>query len=125
MNNRNLILKSVNILCSILLFVALLHLPIKYYRFLRVVVFIGSLLIILNKEVKLLWKLFFLPIAILFNPIIPVYLYFKSYWIPLDIIAGVLFLLIVFFGYEDNKVPKKEKGNKQKITNRNMYKIKY
>ncbi|WP_272149542.1 DUF6804 family protein [Tenacibaculum aiptasiae] len=119
------IAKTINIICAILLFIALLNLPIKYYRFLRTVIFIGSLLVILNKDIKLFWKLTFLPIALLFNPIFPVYLYFKSYWMPLDIISGVLFLLIVFLAYESRKELKKEKKTKQKIKNRNMYKVKY
>ena len=39
------------------------------------------------------WLLIFILIAFLFNPIIPVYLLNKLYWIPIDIISGVFFLL--------------------------------
>ncbi len=35
-------------------------------------------------------------ILIIFNPFIPIYLYRKSLWIPIDTITGILFLLIAF-----------------------------
>lgn len=125
MKYKNIILRIVNVLCAIFLFTALLHMPIEYYRFLRIVIFIGSLLIILNKDLKLFWKLIFLPISFLFNPIIPIYLYFKPYWMPIDIIGGILFLLITFLAYKSKEKLNKPKKNNQKFKNRNMYKIKY
>lgn len=54
----------------------------------------------------------FCLIAVLFNPIYPIYLYIKSYWIPIDIITGVLFLLVVFYDVAESKT--KEKGTKNK-----------
>lgn len=86
--------RYVSLLCAIALFVAVLSLPIIYYAGLRVLVFIGALLIIIKHyKAKNYWLLLFIGIAILFNPIIPIYLYQKALWIPLDIIAGLLFLL--------------------------------
>ncbi|MDO5969671.1 hypothetical protein Q4Q35_07615 [Flavivirga aquimarina] len=90
-------LKPVSIICAFLLFIAVLKLPIEYYTFLRIVIFIGSLLVIVSLLKQVIWVIIFSIIAILFNPIIPIYLYHKSYWIPIDIIAGILFLLILFF----------------------------
>lgn len=100
-------IKPVSIICASLLFLAVLKMPIGYYTLLRVVVFIGALLTILSLYDKIIWAIIFTAIAILFNPIIPVYLYLKAYWIPLDIITGILFLLILFF--------EKPKKGKQKI----------
>ena len=118
---RKRIIIVFNIICAFLLLIALLHLPIQYYRFLRIIVFVGCLLIIINKEVPFFWKLIFLPIAILFNPILPVYLYLKPYWMPLDVVAAILFLLIAFYGY---KTKTKEIVKESKNETRNMYKIK-
>ncbi len=99
-------IKVMSTICACLLFVAVLNLPIEYYTVLRIVVFIGSLLVIASLLKMNNWTIVFGVIAILFNPITPVYLYLKPYWIPIDIISGILFLLILFF----NK-PKKEIKN--------------
>jgi len=86
-----------SIFCALLLFIAVLHLPIAYYRFLRVVVFIGALLVMFrNKKEWLFWTMSFAGIAILFNPILPIYLYKRSIWMPIDIVVGILFLLDCF-----------------------------
>lgn len=107
----------VSIICALLLFIALLHLPIAYYRFLRVVVFIGALLVVYrNWKDWLFWSVLFVGIAILFNPILPIYLYKRSVWMPLDIIVGILFLVEGFLKKEKKKkadvsevnAPKKE-----------------
>lgn len=114
----------VNVFCAISLFIAIASLPIVYYTFLRVIVFAGCILIIISKNVHVYWKLLFVPIMVLFNPLYPVYLYLKPYWIPLDILAGILFLLTTFYNYNNQK-EKKKKTKKQVINNRNMYKIKH
>ena len=114
-----------NVFCGLALFTAVNYLPIKYYTFLRIIVFIGCLLILFNKKVNYYWKLPFIPIALLFNPIIPVYLYIKSYWIPLDIIAGILFLLVSFYGYTNSHKKENKKKSKKLTKNRNMYNIKH
>jgi hypothetical protein len=36
----------------------------------------------------------------LFNPIVPIYLYQKSFWMPIDLVTGVLFL---FYGFRETK----------------------
>nr|WP_272860974.1 DUF6804 family protein [Aureisphaera galaxeae] len=90
----------------------ILHLPIEYYTFLRIVVFIGSLWVILSRVKTWYWVALFSVVAIVFNPIYPVYLYQKSKWIPIDIVVGILFLLQVF-------APKKRTDQSQKATIRN------
>lgn len=117
----------VNIVCALALFIGIANLPIQYYSFLRTLTFIGCILILFHKKVALEWKLPFIPIAVLFNPIFPMYLYLKPYWIPMDIIAGILFLLISYYGYHGKQTKKKNevKETHQKSKNRNMYNVKY
>jgi len=43
-------IKTVCIICACLLFIAVLELPIKYYTFLRVIVFIGAMLIVITPK---------------------------------------------------------------------------
>ena len=77
------------------LFLAIIDLPIGYYTFLRILVTIGASSVILTEISKGInfWIIIFGIIAILFNPIIPVYLNDKSVWIPIDIIAAIFFLI--------------------------------
>lgn len=86
------------IFCAICLFIAVLNLPIGYYTFLRITVTIGAVLVMIKGRNKILnfWFLSFAVIAVLYNPVAPIYLYEKSKWIPIDIITGVLFLLVKF-----------------------------
>lgn len=103
--------RYVSLICAITLFVAVLSLPIIYYTGLRVLVFIGALLIIIKHyKAKNYWLLFFIGIAILFNPIIPIYLYQKALWIPLDIIAGLLFLLDFLWSFKTTSKKEVTKG---------------
>ncbi|GAA3644545.1 DUF6804 family protein [Flavivirga jejuensis] len=81
-----------SIICAILLFMAVLKAPREYYWLLRTVVSIGAVLVII-KNITTYWVLLFLIVAILFNPIFPIYLYKKVLWMPLDIITGLLFLI--------------------------------
>ncbi|MFC4635492.1 DUF6804 family protein [Dokdonia ponticola] len=98
----------VSTICALLLFIAVFHLPAGYYRFLRVVVFIGALLVVYrNRKDWLFWTILFACIVILFNPILPIYLYKRSIWMPLDIIVGILFLIEGFL--------KKEKQEEDEI----------
>ncbi|MBQ4819614.1 DUF6804 family protein [Aquimarina sp. MMG016] len=106
-------IKVISTICACLLFAAVFNLPIEYYTILRIVVFIGSLLIIDALVRKNIWVLVFGVIAILFNPIIPMYLYIKSYWIPIDIASGILFLLVLFFDKPKRETKKIEKKRRE------------
>jgi len=89
MNTIKTYTKRVSFLCAILLFLAVLKLPMEYYRFLRVIVFVGALLIVIkNYKEQLFWVFLFIGIAILFNPVF--------IWMPIDIVVGILFLLDCF-----------------------------
>lgn len=100
-------LRYFRIFCAVCAFAAVLNFPIGYYTFLRIVITIGALLILIFglKHIRSFWYISFSIILILYNPILPVYLYDKSRWIPLDIVTGILFLLVRF--EEENKPIKK------------------
>jgi len=80
--------------CTVALFIALGNLPIGYYTFLRILVTIGALAVIFSEyqNGSTSWIILFLLVAILFNPILPIYLGRKSAWVVPDLLAGLLFL---------------------------------
>jgi len=88
-------MKILLIVNSALLFIAIANMPIGYYTFLRITIFVSTLIYICynyNKE-STLWLIIFGTIAILFNPILPIYLHDKSKWAPLNFISAILFLI--------------------------------
>ena len=98
-------MKTLLLICAGLLFLGVADLPIGYYTFLRIVVIIGSIAVIVNelKNGLNFWAIAFILIAVLFNPIIPVYFNDKSVWTPIDIIAGILFIVKTFSDNNDTK----------------------
>lgn len=86
-------MKAIALAAAALLFLALAQLPIGYYTFLRIAITIAAVLMIFDsyKERVNIWSIAFGIIAIVFNPIIPVYLYQKDKWMPIDIGAAILF----------------------------------
>ncbi len=79
-----------------LLFIGIADLPIGYYTFLRIVVFISSCLIALGSyaqddEINF-GVILFAVIALLFNPICPIYLRDKEVWSVIDAITGVIYV---------------------------------
>ncbi|WKD86419.1 hypothetical protein KCTC32516_01794 [Polaribacter huanghezhanensis] len=97
MKESTYIFRTVSVICALALFIATLNLPIVYYLPLRVIVFIGALLFAITNYKHLFILMTFCLIAVLFNPIYPIYLYVKLYWIPIDLITGILFLLAAFY----------------------------
>jgi hypothetical protein len=88
-------MKSLLLICAALLFIGLIDLPIGYYTLLRIVVTIGAVAVVVSEFQNGLniWVLIFGLIAVLFNPIIPVYLNDKSAWMQIDIIGGIIFII--------------------------------
>ena len=74
-----------NKIIAIMLFIGVLPMPIDYYDILRFAVSAVALLNIFRE------KYIYIPILIIFNPIIPVYLYDKAIWAIIDIVAGMVF----------------------------------
>ena len=70
---------------AVMLFLGTLPLSGGYYDLLRIVVSIAALINVLRGS------FLFIPILILFNPIVPVYLYDKGLWTMIDIASGIAF----------------------------------
>jgi len=94
--NKNNFTKYFIILSIFMLFGAIAEWPYGYYTFLRWITCITSILVVLQAfEKNIDWaKVVFIIIAILFNPLAPIYLS-RSTWIPLDIITAVLFIYAI------------------------------
>jgi len=101
-------MKALFVFCGICCFMALAKWPIEYYTFLRVMVSLGALVAIYYFFIQkdFWWVIVFGIILILFNPIIPIYLYRKSLRMPLDIIVGLLFYALVFLRKKSIKITK-------------------
>lgn len=87
-------MKLIYLTTGILCFIGILHLPIGYYTFLRMIVFIASFLFAYQEFQKTgitFWIIVFGIIGILFNPVFPIYLYDKGIWVVIDIIVGIIF----------------------------------
>lgn len=86
-------MKSILIISSVLLLFAIAPLPIGYYTLLRIVISFSAAFVIFNEIEKgiSVWIILFGLIAILFNPISPIYLHDKNSWIPLDIASALIF----------------------------------
>ncbi len=91
-------MKTLLLICAGLLFLGLADLPIGYYTILRIIVTIGSVAVVITEFKKgfNLWVIIFGFIAVIFNPLFPVYLNGKSAWIPIDIIGGIIFIIKSF-----------------------------
>jgi hypothetical protein len=86
-------MKTLLLICTGLLLLALTDLPIGYYTILRIVVTIGAVVVVITEFENGInfWVIAFGLITILFNPLIPVYLGNKSTWTPIDLITALLF----------------------------------
>ncbi len=77
----------------VVLVIAILPMPIGYYTLSRIIVFAGSIYFSYkfysNKNVSKTW--IFAILAILYNPILPIYLYSKFIWVMINILTIVLF----------------------------------
>jgi hypothetical protein len=87
---------------AFLMFLAIFNLPYSYYELLRPAVFIGSILLIFlitqqNSKLSLLIMLISI-IALLFNPIIPLYSN-RGFWLPMNVVSGTVFSYVsLYFG---------------------------
>ena len=82
-------------LCAVLLFAALLPLPIGYYSILRIAITVACLIAIYDERDRGVtpWSVTFGLIAIVFNPIAPVYFNNRVIWSVIDVAAGGVFAL--------------------------------
>lgn len=89
-------MKSARYIVCAMLLLAIADLPYGYYTILRIIVTIvaGITAFIASEQDNEIWMLLFGAIAILFNPIIPIYLD-KDAWLVIDIIVAILFGLSI------------------------------
>ena len=80
-----------------LLLLALADMPSGYYVLMRIIVCFASAIVAYGsykRENSLNGSaILFGLMAILFNPIIPVYLYDREIWMPIDIIGALVFVI--------------------------------
>lgn len=112
-------MKVVYIICAFLLLLACLPLPIEYYSFLRIAVFVSVIMILINGTKSLQNKIILVIIGVVFNPFLPIYLYNKLYWLPIDLLASGLFLLF----YKQKYVTKTINFMEEKILEKNEEKV--
>ena len=78
---------------AVLLFIGLGHHPYGYYTFLRWAVTIAAIVVaVVAWKSSAQWVTWpFVGIAILFNPIAPIYMT-RQHWRPIDIVCAIAFL---------------------------------
>ena len=105
-----IIYKTLFTFCAVSCFVAVLPLPLLYYTFLRIIVFVASAITVyyFGRQKELGWVMIFGIVLILFNPIIPIHFYRKIIWIPIDIVTGILFLLLIIIKRKTKETPKQD-----------------
>ncbi|MCB7481618.1 DUF6804 family protein [Christiangramia sediminis] len=79
-----------------LLFLAVFSFPIGYYTLLRLIVSLTAVLLCFKviKDDNTLVMVISGIIALLFNPVFPIYLGEKSIWMPIDIITACFFIYV-------------------------------
>ena len=91
-----------------LLLLALADMPSGYYVLMRIIVCVVSAIIAYGsykRENSLNGSaILFGLMAILFNPIIPVYLYDREIWMPIDIIGALVFVIKGFVFRNTNQL---------------------
>lgn len=88
------------LICAAALLLALFKLPIGYYTFLRLLVTTGAVVHVVHhhrRDGLGIRVVLFGILALLFNPLWPVYLQDRNVWAPIDILGGVLFLYAAFW----------------------------
>ncbi|MFT6841910.1 MAG: hypothetical protein ACJASR_000673 [Psychroserpens sp.] len=94
---KNDFYSHIAIVCSLVLLIALFPLPTVFYTFLRIFIFIGAIIVGIKVRKTTFILLSFALIAYLFNPIVPIYLFQKSIWFPVDILSALLFAMHAFY----------------------------
>lgn len=85
--------RLMSFICAVLLLLAIAKMPGGYYTFLRLAVTVCCITIIIQdiKTLHAIWLVLFVIIALLFNPVIPVYFYKKMLWVPIDVACALFF----------------------------------
>lgn len=96
-------IRNIGLITAALLFIAVFNLPYGYYEFLRIVVCLsaGFFAYHIYTTKKSSVAFIFIGIAILFNPIAPIYLS-KDTWITIDFISMAAFGFTSIYYLEDD-----------------------
>ena len=87
------LLVTINVVAVFLSLMGCLHFPIGYYTFLRIVVFGVAIVDVFYgwKKESIIPMVSNGLVAILFNPIIPIYLHNKTIWMIIDMAVAIWF----------------------------------
>jgi membrane-bound ClpP family serine protease len=87
----------VSVISTIMLLLAMADLPYGYYNSLRLVITASAIFLvwIAYKLKREFWLFSMGIVALLFNPIVPIYLD-KEIWVIIDFIVATLFLVSIF-----------------------------
>ena len=91
------LIRVIGLVPTVMLVVAVFDLPYGYYTFLRLVVTVAALLIAWFEWAnarRALWLVLMGLIALLFNPIVPVYLT-REIWFFIDLAVAAIFMVYV------------------------------
>ena len=88
-------MKPLYITVCIILGIALLPISGGFYTLVRIIVTIGTVAATIQNSSNgiNIWSIIYGGMAILFNPLVPVYLHDKGAWVMIDIIAIILFII--------------------------------
>ena len=88
-------MKPLYITVCIILGIALLPISGGFYTLVRIIVTIGAVAATIQNSSNgiNIWSIIYGGMAILFNPLVPVYLHDKGAWVMIDIIAINLFII--------------------------------
>lgn len=86
-----------SVISIVMLLVAIADLPYGYYTLLRWLVTAGAIFLVWTayKSKRTFWLFLMGIVAILFNPIAPIYLD-KETWVMIDFIVAIIFLISIF-----------------------------
>lgn len=109
--------RGLQVCVAVLLAAALARWPYAYYEVLRFVVCASAVYLawLSAKDNRILWVIALAAIALLFNPVFPIYLARKD-WAGIDIVCAVLFLLCPTFSHRalNRKQPAREQNAQSK-----------
>ena len=88
-------MKPLYITVCIILGIALLPISGGFYTLVRIIVTISAVAATIQNSSNgiNIWSIIYGGMAILFNPLFPVYLHDKGAWVMIDIIAIILFII--------------------------------
>jgi len=88
-------MRTILLITSGLLLLGIFSLPIGYYTFLRIAVTLTTVVVIVNEYKGSIdaWTIILGIIAILFNPIFPIYFNSKSAWLIIDLAVATTFII--------------------------------